>query len=180
MYELMVLGELAFRPQHGYMIAKIIGDIIGPFRKVQCGALYPLLARLQHDGLIHAACEGERRKVFEITPAGTERLHELLLDTEHHLAEYDQIFQLKVSLFSLLSEDERRSIVTHYRGFVEQNLHHGESECRSIAAHEGAEIPEPHRQQILAVISHRNEYWRSEHAWTDQLSAEFSNLAEVD
>ena len=56
MYEFLVLAQLSRHPMHGYLIAKIIGDIIGPYRRLQWGALYPLLARLEREGLICTDC----------------------------------------------------------------------------------------------------------------------------
>ena len=52
MYELIILSILMRRTAHGYLISKIINDIFGPYTKVSNGRLYPLLAKLQHEGLI--------------------------------------------------------------------------------------------------------------------------------
>ena len=52
MYELIILSLLMREPIHGYLIAKIINDMIGPIAKVSHGWLYPRLAKLEQEGLI--------------------------------------------------------------------------------------------------------------------------------
>jgi DNA-binding PadR family transcriptional regulator len=52
MYELIVLSLLIHWPVHGYLIAKISNDIIGPWEKVSKGTMYSLLAKLERAGLV--------------------------------------------------------------------------------------------------------------------------------
>ena len=47
MYEFIILAQLMNGPAHGYLIAKIINDMIGPFARISYGRLYPLLAKLE-------------------------------------------------------------------------------------------------------------------------------------
>ena len=56
-YELFVLGELTAGSHHGYLLREILGKILGPFRQVSWGALYPLIHRLSRDGLIAPVSE---------------------------------------------------------------------------------------------------------------------------
>ncbi len=58
MYELIILSLLMNGPLHGYLIAKITNDIIGPWAKVSNGTLYPLLAKLEKSGYIAIAAGG--------------------------------------------------------------------------------------------------------------------------
>src|SRR5216684_857814 len=39
-------------PFHGYLIAKIMQNILGPYGKLSAGRLYPLLTKLEEAGLI--------------------------------------------------------------------------------------------------------------------------------
>ena len=55
MYELFVLGELVHKPMHGYLLQRVVQEAIGPVRQMSWGALYPLLKRLERDGLITRA-----------------------------------------------------------------------------------------------------------------------------
>ena len=46
MYEFLILSHLMKNSAHGYLIARIIDDIIGPYARVSNGRLYPLLAKM--------------------------------------------------------------------------------------------------------------------------------------
>ena len=54
MYELMILSILMRGTAHGYLIASIINDIIGPYARLSNGRLYPLLSKLEDLGMIVA------------------------------------------------------------------------------------------------------------------------------
>jgi DNA-binding PadR family transcriptional regulator len=173
MYELLVLGRLARTPMHGYMIAKVIENIIGPNRRMQWGALYPVLSRLEQEGLIRAEeedpeADGRARKVYAITDAGRRRLHDLLMDTERHAGEYDSVFCHKVALFSLLSVEERLRLSRHYAVFAQQNLDHLERRCREMCENN---LPSDARADILEVMNHRITYWKDERVWAEGLIA---------
>ncbi len=53
MYELIVLSLLMRFPLHGYLIAQIANDTIGPWAKLSNGTLYPLLTKFRAPGLDH-------------------------------------------------------------------------------------------------------------------------------
>ena len=42
-YELFVLGELMDGPHHGYELREILSRMMGPFRHISWGVLYPLI-----------------------------------------------------------------------------------------------------------------------------------------
>lgn len=74
--ELCVLGVLAEQPTYGYAIGqRLSGAGLGA---VKGGTLYPLLARLEAEGLVqsswHAGDGGPGRKYFTLTPAGHREL----------------------------------------------------------------------------------------------------------
>lgn len=71
---LLVLSTLRTGAKHGYQIAlDIEGDSNGLFR-FKHGTLYPILHRLEEDGLIEGAWSreggGRKRKVYTLTAAG--------------------------------------------------------------------------------------------------------------
>ena len=74
--ELCVLAVIADGPTYGYAIAQAL-DVAG-LGKVKGGTLYPLLARLERDGLVsgkwHAGDGGPGRKYVELTAAGAAEL----------------------------------------------------------------------------------------------------------
>ncbi len=74
-----VLAVLAKGPNHGYAIAQRLQQAgLGP---VKGGTLYPLLARLEQDGLLHVMWlpgeGGPGRKVFALTATGTAAVAQL-------------------------------------------------------------------------------------------------------
>lgn len=177
MYEFLILAQLSRRPMHGYLIAKILGDILGPFRRMQWGALYPLLGRLERDGLVVASDmvgdDGRCRKVYAITDAGRDRLHRSLMDTEKHLGDYDTLFALKVSLFSHLTPEERTRLARHYAVHAQHNIDHLAREredfsCGDSSRSDRSLAPEE-IEDIRAVIDHRLEYWEAERTWAEAL-----------
>ena len=74
--ELLVLATLEDGPRHGYQIALDVEEETGGAFELQHGTLYPILHRLEKDGLIEGEWEdeGRRRKVYRLTARGRERL----------------------------------------------------------------------------------------------------------
>jgi DNA-binding PadR family transcriptional regulator len=65
----LVLIALAEGPKHGYEIATYLKDRSAGFFSLSFGALYPILHKLEKDGLV-AGTWVERRKTYELTKAG--------------------------------------------------------------------------------------------------------------
>lgn len=186
-YELAILGRLMYAPYHGYLIIHVISEMIGPWQKVSPGTLYPLLARLEQDGLVEAAgvAEGGARsrrtaRVFTISAAGRARFRELMLDTATSIGEYQRLFYLKVPHLRLLTLDEQLQIVEHYRDYCRAALRHQERITRELEQRQNDPAAEPpavggaSRASIahgLLVTRHQIEQWRAELAWAGQLAA---------
>jgi PadR family transcriptional regulator, regulatory protein PadR len=77
--EMLILKALARGPQHGYAVAEWIHQTSQQLLKVEEGALYPALHRLELRGLLRAewgASENNRRaKFYQLTAEGKRRLH---------------------------------------------------------------------------------------------------------
>ncbi|WP_328476460.1 PadR family transcriptional regulator [Actinoplanes sp. NBC_00393] len=75
---LCVLGVLAGGPTYGYAISRRLAE--AGLGAVQGGTLYPLLARLEKDGLVESSWQagdaGPGRKYFALTEAGRAELAE--------------------------------------------------------------------------------------------------------
>ena len=75
--ELLVLATLRTEAKHGYQVAlDVESDSNGLFR-FKHGTLYPILHRLEEEGLIQGAWSksgGRRRKIYSLTPAGSRHL----------------------------------------------------------------------------------------------------------
>jgi DNA-binding PadR family transcriptional regulator len=126
-------------PIHGYLIAKIINDIIGPVAKVSHGWLYPRLAKLQEAGLIIASPEedeekkGERHiRIYHITEKGRKRFHELMMDTTSNPGEYSKFFWQKVSFLEYLHPAERLHLVDHYINYCQTHILHLKEQAKNL------------------------------------------------
>jgi len=81
----VLLGLLADRPDHAYALKHRLSPGLPRERLVNDGVLYPLLARLEADGLVTSTDEpgraGRPRRVYRVTPAGR-REFQRWLDSE--------------------------------------------------------------------------------------------------
>jgi DNA-binding PadR family transcriptional regulator len=68
----LILSSLADGPKHGYALTKDIDEIAGV--RLAPGTLYEALNRLETLGLIEALPTEERRKPYQLTPAGAAAL----------------------------------------------------------------------------------------------------------
>jgi transcriptional regulator len=77
--EMLVLKSLARGPQHGYAVAEWIHQTSQQLLKVEEGALYPALHRLELRGLLKAewgASENNRRaRFYQLTSEGKKKLN---------------------------------------------------------------------------------------------------------
>ena len=69
-YMLLSLNEV----RHGYGIMQHVEELTGRRIRLGAGTVYGTLSRMEKDGLIRAVAEVERRKLYQITPAGVELL----------------------------------------------------------------------------------------------------------
>lgn len=169
MYELIILSLLMRGPIHGYLISKIINDIIGPVAKVSHGWLYPRLAKLEQEGLIVAAVaekkeqQGERQlRTYEITEAGRKRFHQLMMDTTSNPGEYPKFFWQKVSFFEYVHPAERLHLVDHYINYCQTHILHLKAQAKNLVEGEmqyhAMDIPE--LEATLHVLRRSTSQWQ--------------------
>lgn len=73
----MVLSVLASGKQYGYLVQKQVRLASAGRVELQAGTLYPLLHRLEDQGLVRSSWDqstGRPRKWYELTTAGRKRL----------------------------------------------------------------------------------------------------------
>jgi DNA-binding PadR family transcriptional regulator len=75
---LLVLTSLATGPKHGHALLKDIESFAGD--RLGAGTLYGAIGRLEERGLIAALPEEDRRRPYEITPAGAALFREVIAD----------------------------------------------------------------------------------------------------
>ena len=138
--ELAVLGLLRGTPMHGYELRKRLYTVLGAFRALSYGSLYPCLQELLADGLIaeeHDETEpaspagatpavrsraGRRsRKVYRLTADGKERLQELLGEGGPAAWE-DDGFGVHFAFFGQTRADVRLRILEGRRSRLEERM----------------------------------------------------------
>jgi PadR family transcriptional regulator AphA len=78
----VILGLLSPRPLSGYDIKTIVDRSTRFFWAASYGQIYPELKRLEAEGLVEGEDQpngGRSRRVYSLTPAGREALHDWLL-----------------------------------------------------------------------------------------------------
>ncbi len=87
--DLMVLSVLAGGSTYGYDLQQRILAASDQLVQLQAGTLYPLLHRLEADKLIRSRWEdatGRKRKWYEITAAGKQRLSAQTAEWDRYVA----------------------------------------------------------------------------------------------
>jgi DNA-binding PadR family transcriptional regulator len=135
--ELAVLGVLHRTPMHGYELRKQITNVLGLFRALSYGSLYPCLHELLAAGLIveeHDEAEPARTtatgrprssrralKVYRLTADGKERLQELLREGGPAAWE-DDGFGVHFAFFGQTRADVRLRILEGRRSRLEERM----------------------------------------------------------
>ncbi len=182
MYELIVLTLLMQGSAHGYLVIKVINDIIGPYTKVSNGRLYPLLTKLEAEGFIEASDEGPSEQVggrhlrsFQITEAGRKRFHELMMNTISNSGDYQKLFLYKVQGMEFLQSSERLFLLDHYINFCQSHVLYLTARAEEIERRVDQETPRMssiRMKATLNLIQHVANQWRLELEWANQMHEE--------
>lgn len=129
--EFAVLGLLQDSPMHGYELRKRLNGVLGTFRAISYGSLYPCLKNLLRRGLIEEAgpadagaptLSGRRAKVvYRLTAEGKEHLAELLDDSGPQAWEDDR-FGVHLAFFGRTDAEVRMRILQGRRSRLEERL----------------------------------------------------------
>ncbi len=182
MYELIVLSLLMRFPLHGYLIAQIANDTIGPWAKISNGTLYPLLTRLERQGFITRVNEEQQKqseeteqqaRTFLIADEGRKRFHQVMMDTSSNIGDYQRLFHLKVPYLDLLTPRERQHLLNHYSNYCQACLLHIKTHAENLE-HElvGDKGTYPlFKELALQAMQERARLWQTEVEWTERLRA---------
>jgi len=174
-YELFVLGELIGGPHHGYLLHEILGKILGPFRKASWGALYPLIHRLENEGLIapdtrtsriDSYGKRSRRYLYRITQAGRERFQALMLEPIPYEGYETDLFIGKLGYFDFITAKQQQAILQHHHGYLQAQVDYIQEALRQVVAN--TEIPFAERQRIQWVNEFRLSRFEAEIAWVNK------------
>ena len=129
--EFAILGLLHDSPMHGYELRKRLNAVMGTFRAISYGSLYPALKDLVEQGLIAEAgtadasapvLSGRRAKiVYELTAEGKDRFNELVSRTGPEAWE-DEAFGVHVAFFGSTPAEVRMRILEGRRSRMEERL----------------------------------------------------------
>jgi len=129
--ELAVLGLLHDAPMHGYELRKRLNGLLGAFRALSYGTLYPALKSLLSQGLIQeispddgttSVLAGRRaRIVYELTAEGKERF-QALVRSPGPAAWEDGTFDVHFAFFSRTDAASRLQVLEGRRSRLQERL----------------------------------------------------------
>ena len=189
MYELLILALLMRDTMHGYLIAKIMNDMIGPETKVSHGSLYPKLKALEQEGYIttsqatsEAARHDRQARSYTITEEGRRHFHRLMRDMTAHPGEYSKFFWLKVCFFDFLYPAERLELVDHYIHYCQMHAHHLRTETRNVVDGKAyyRSLSLPQLELTLHSLRRASSHWQIELEYATSLREKEMAKALVD
>jgi DNA-binding PadR family transcriptional regulator len=131
--ELAILGLLHDSPMHGYELRKRLNAVLGAFRPLSYGTLYPCLRDLSGRGWITEASgtastvapagptSRRARIVYELTPAGQDQFQSLISQSGPSAWE-DETFDVHFAFFSRTQAEVRLRILEGRRSRLEERL----------------------------------------------------------
>jgi DNA-binding PadR family transcriptional regulator len=180
MYELFILGKLMHRPMHGYVLQSIMNSALGPLRRVSWGTLYPLLRKLEENGLITIqrvkASDGRGTKIYRTTALGRTRFLEKIRRPGDRDADYRDMFRVKLSNFGHIGSEDQQFILAEHRAFLDAIATHSVAMSREVLNAPG--LADAERPYVLKAIDHQRYLAQSEIAWVDQLARELGGKHE--
>src|SRR5581483_4249669 len=187
-YELFVLGELMAAPQYGYKLHAIVHRILGPFHRVGWGTLYPLVRRLEQQGLITSEIEkqqtdpnrgerGQQRRIYQITEVGRARFFNLMLEPGEYSQDYADLFVIKLTKFNFLTPAQRLAVLQQYREYLSILRDHYYTGQSRVTSHPG--ITEQERPFILQTGDYRVYTLDAELTWVDSRIASLTKDKEI-
>jgi DNA-binding PadR family transcriptional regulator len=151
--------------------------ILGPFHRLSWGTLYPLIRRLEQQGLITSTVEaeaveqtderGQGRKVYYPTQAGRDRFFALMLERGDYTSDYPELFTMKFSKFPLITVDQQLLILHQYRAYLTTLREHYAAGSQQLKKNPG--IGEDELPYLLQIAEHHIRTCDAELAWLDDM-----------
>jgi len=168
--ETAILGILNEAPMHGYELRKQLNVLLGSFRALSYGSLYPCLKSMQARGLIagtegsgappHALSGKRARIAYELTADGKERLQTVLASSGPSAWE-DESFDVRFAFFGQTDAETRLRILEGRRTRLAERLEN----VREGAARTRERLDE----YTLELQRHGLEQVEHEVRWLDEL-----------
>ena len=170
--ELAILGLLQDSALHGYELRKRLSTLLGAFRAISFGALYPALRNLTENGFITETSEknaagpalsGKRARItYALTNAGIAHLTEMLRESGPETWD-DEGFGVRFAFFSATEAEVRRLILEGRRSRL--------SERRAALRDSLAATRERLDAYTLELQRHGLDGVENEMRWVDNLIA---------
>lgn len=170
--ELAILGLLHDQPLHGYELRKQLSGVLGAFRAVSFGSLYPCLRGLVERGWISERASGDDhdrqgpglagkrgRITYELTAEGKEQFQSLMGQTGPTSWE-DENFDVHFAFFGRASSDVRLRILEGRRSRLEERLDDSREQSRQRRERTDKYTAELHRHGLEST--EREVRWLSE------------------
>lgn len=170
--ELAILGLLHDQPLHGYELRKQLSGVLGAFRAVSFGSLYPALRGLVERGWIiettspqqgdrpGGSLAGKRSRItYELTAEGKEQFQALMAQTGPASWE-DENFDVHFAFFGRASSDVRLRILEGRRSRLEERLDESREQSRQRRERTDKYTTELHRHGLEST--EREVRWLSE------------------
>lgn len=151
----------------GYAVREAIRDSVGHFSSESFGQIYPMLSRLESDGLV---VKGEDAR-FRLTAPGRRRLHERLLEPVEPPTARNGVL-LRVFFGRTLGPKACRRVVDDAAAQAEASL----SMLRTIRAEVEAEPQTADRPYVLLTISAGETAARARLAWAEEARVVLDSL----
>ena len=170
--ELAILGLLRETPLHGYELRKRVTALLGTFRAISFGALYPALQKMTSEGFISEtsdpnaagpALSGKRSRItYTLTESGRKHLEVLLQDAGRDSWD-DDGFGVRFAFFDETEAEVRRRILEGRRSRL--------AERRATLRESVANTRERLDRYTLELQQHGLAGLDSELSWIDGLIA---------
>ena len=137
-YTLFILGTLMEKDMHGYLLKSVLNDVLGPFKKISWGVLYPLIHELSELGWIEAIVDESNeksKKDYQITDKGRLEFNKLMVEPIEFKHLYMMHFKVKLSAIKWISRYDAVNIYANYVQYTTVLINYK----KSILAHESNE-----------------------------------------
>lgn len=128
MNELFILAELMEFPKNGYKLRNALQETLGQNRKISFGVLYPLLDKLNSQGMITYSTnndgEGHSQKLATITEKGKKRFYSLMHQEIPNGAHSNELFLIKLDAMQHLPLPEQKELLEKYIDAQNQIIEH--------------------------------------------------------
>jgi len=127
----ILLGLLTDRPDHAYALRRRLSPGLPREQLINDGVLYPLLAKLEADGLVNSSDEqganGRHRRVYSVTPKGAREFRRWLVsDDDERGVPLHEIFVtqplVKILFAHHMTETELRAKLELQRDVIAERI----------------------------------------------------------